>query len=115
MAHLTPSMSHRAPRSRLSIFADLGHSLEFEARLVLAWLWAPLKSGLESMLRFGLRSKISTTIIDQSRGQTNGDIFLGRRSPDGAGVKSASSFAPVPVYAARRGPKRFLAARHGGE
>ena len=115
MAHSKPSKSHRAPRSRPSIFADLGAKLEFEARLILAWLWAPLKRRLESMLRFGLRSNITTTILDRSPGQTNDDMFPGRGSPDGAGLKPASSLAPVPIYAARRGPKRFLAARHGGE
>ena len=113
MAHSTPSKSHRAPRSSPSTFADLGANLEFEARLILAWLWAPLKSRLESMLRFGLRSNVTTTIMDRSPGQTTGGTFLGRRSQDG--LKPASSFAPVPTYAARRGPKRFLAARHEDE
>jgi hypothetical protein len=65
------------------------------------------------MLRFGLRSNITTTIMDRSPGQTSGGTFLGRRSQDG--LKPASSFAPAPIYAARRGPKRFLAARRGGE
>jgi hypothetical protein len=113
MAHSTPSKSHHASRSRLSIFADLGPNLKFEARLILAWLWAPLKRRLESMLRFGLRSNITTTIMDRSPGQTSRGTLLGRRSQDG--LKPAASLAPVPIYAARRGPKRFLAARHGGE
>ncbi len=98
MAHSTLGKSQHAPRSRLSILADL----EFEARLILAWLWAPLKSRLGSMLRFGPRSNITTTIRDRSPGQSGG-------------VKPTSSLAPAAIYSARRGPKRFLAARHGGE
>ena len=115
MAHSTPNKSHRASRSRPSLFTDLGPNLEFEARLILAWLWAPLKRRLEAMLRFGLRSNITTTLIDRSPGQTTGDILPRRRSPDGAGVEPASSFAPARIYVPRRGPKRFLAARRGGE
>ena len=113
MAHSTPNKSHRASRSRPSLFTDLGPNLEFEARLILAWLWAPLKRRLESMLRFGLRSNITTTIMDRSPGQTSGGTFLGPRSQDG--LKRASSIAPARIYVPRRGPKRFLAARHGGE
>ena len=102
MAHSTPKKSHRSSRSDLSLLGDLGSDLEFEVRMILTSLWAPLKSGLESMLRFGLRSDITTTIMGRSPGQTTD-------------LKPASSSAPVPIYAARRGPKRFLAARHGGE
>jgi hypothetical protein len=115
MAHSTPKKSHRSSRCRLSILGNSGRDLEFEARMILASLWAPLKSGFASMLRFGLRSDITTTIMDRSPGQTTGGIFPRRRSHKGAGLKPASSSTPVPIYAARRGPKRFLAARHGGE
>lgn len=100
MAHPKLCKSHR--RSPLSILGDWGRDLEVEARMILASFWAPVKSGLESMLRFGLRSDITTTIMDRSPGQTTD-------------LKPASSSTPVPIYAARRGPKRFLAARHGGE
>jgi hypothetical protein len=115
MARRMPTNSHRPARPRLSFFADLAPHLQFEARLILAWLWAPLKSRFESMLRFGLRSNITTMIMDRSPGQTNGDIFPRRRSPDRVGLQPASSIAPVPIYPARRGPKRFLAARYADE
>jgi hypothetical protein len=115
MAHPIPSKHHRASRFRPSIFVDLGPNLEFEARLILAWLWAPVKRRLESMLRFGLRPNITTTLIDRSPGATTGDILPRRRSHDGAGVEPASSFVPARTYVPRRGPKRFLAARRGGE
>jgi hypothetical protein len=115
MANSPPSKSHRAPRRRLSIFADLRRDLEFEARMILAWFWAPLKSGLESMLRFGLRSNITTTIMDRSPGQTTGDIFAPRRLHEGSDRELVSSSTPVPIHPAKRGPKRFLAARHGDE
>ena len=115
MVGSTPSKSHRASRSRLSILADLGSNPEFEGRLILAWLRAPPKRRLESRLRFRLRSHITTAIIDRSPGRTTDDVVPRRRSHDGARMEHAFSFEPGRIYVPTRGPKRFLASRHGGE
>ena len=104
MAHPLRSKSRPLPRSRMSFIAKLGRDLEAEARMIMASLWAPLKTGLEAILRFGLRSDISATIMDSSRGSLLGVTPL--RPSDGDDRKPAQP---------RPGPKRFLAARHGDE
>ena len=110
MANLSHRKSHRLSRPRRSVFANLGRNLEIESRMIVAWLWAPLKKRLESMLRFGLRSNVTATISPEH--------FPGILSPrpdpgDRADEKPASSSTSVPIYDAKRMPKRFLAARHG--
>jgi hypothetical protein len=115
MAHILRAKPRRLSQPRMSLFANLGRDLETEARMIVAWLWAPLKMGLESMLRFGLRSSVTTMIVDRSAGHSPGLISLRPNSHDGADRKPASASTPVPICAPRPMPKRFHAARHGDE
>ncbi|HEX6374686.1 MAG TPA: hypothetical protein VFZ91_03090 [Allosphingosinicella sp.] len=115
MAHPLHSKSRRPSRPVMSVFANLGRDLEIEARMIVAGLRAPLKRGLESMLRFGFRSDIMTTILDRPPGQSPGILSFRPDPAAGDERKPASSSEYVPAYPARRMPKRFLAARHGDE
>ncbi len=112
MAHPLNSKSRRPSRPLMSLVANLGRDLAIEARMILAGLWAPLRSGLESMLRFGLRSDIATTLLDRPPGQVPGILPL-QSNGDGGERKPVTSSRYDPIYPARRGPKRFRAARHG--
>ena len=104
MALPSHSKSRPLPPSRKSLITKVGRDLETEARMIMASLWAPLKTGLEAMLRFGLRSDISATIMDSSRGSLLGVTPLPTSDEDDR--------KPAQL---RRTPKRFLAARHGDE
>ena len=106
MAHPSPSKSRTLRQSHMSLLAKLGRDLEIEARMIMASLWAPLKRGLEAMLRFGLRSDISATITDRYPGSLLGVSELRPEPSDEDDRKPAQP---------RRMPKRFLAARHGDE
>lgn len=105
MAHLR-SKPRRNSQPRVPLFAKLGRALETETRMAVAWLWAPLKLGLESMLRFDLRSNINATILDRPPGDIPSIIPFPLDSGDRTNRKRASS---------RRVPERFLVARPGGE
>ena len=89
----------------MSLLAKLGRDFETEARMIIAWLWAPLKTGLECMLRVGLRSSTPAMIAERFPGFP-GITPLRPDLRDGADRKAVSP---------RRIPKRFLAARRGGE
>jgi hypothetical protein len=104
MAH-SRSKPRRPSQPRMSFFAQQGRDLEIEARMIVAWLWGLLKMGLESMLRFGLRSDITATTVVRPRGLP-GITPLRPNSREGADRKGVSP---------GRMPKRFLAARHGDE
>ena len=114
MAHPRPSKSRRDP-SYLSAFSDWGRTFEMETRMIIAWLWAPLKNGLECLLRFSLRSNATITILSRSPGRARGNIPAPPHANDDVGPSPALSSAPVPIHAARRMPRKFLAARHGDE
>lgn len=114
MVHQLRSRTRPPSQARMTPFANLGRDLEIEARRIVAWLWGLLRMGLESMLRFGLRSDITATTLEWDPGH-----FPNAHSPrpephDSADRKPASSI-PARTYAARRMPKKFLAARHGDE
>ncbi len=115
MAHPLRNKSRRPFRPLMSVFANLGRDLEIEARMIVAGPWAPLKSGLETMLRFGLRSDVTTTILDRPPGQVPGILSLRPHPGDSAERKPVSTSKYVPIYPATRMPKRFLAARRGDE
>ena len=106
MAHPSLSKSRRLRQSHMSLLAKLGRDLEIEARMIMASLWAPLKRGLEAMLRFGLRSDISVTITDS---QSWSLLGVSEPRPD---PRDEDDWKPAQP---RRMPKRFLAARHGDE
>lgn len=115
MDHLPPTRTNPPSQPRMPFFGRLGGDLATEARMIGAWLWAPLKMGLEAMLRFGLRSNDTITIMERYPGP-----FLDIHSPrldtrDSAGPKPAASSLPGPNDAPGRMPKRFLAARHADE
>jgi hypothetical protein len=113
MAHSPPTRTDPPSQPRTSLFANLGGDLKTEVRMVGAWLWTPLKMGLEAMLRFGLRSNETITIMERYPGPFAG-ILSPLDSRDSAGPKPAASPRPGPSYAGRA-PKRFLAARHADE
>ena len=113
MTRLSRSKSRPPLRPRMSLFANLACDLKMKARLIIAWFWAPLKTGLESMLRFGLRSDDLVTIMERHPGDSPDARSLQPRPRDNNGRERASA-VPAQIYAERL-RKRFLAARHGDE